>query len=80
MEKDEEYKSVYVGFEVNVQHLQSVLEESGIDSRIKNDYQSGLRAGFAAELQGQAQLMVDIEDYAAAKRIAEETFPADEEE
>ncbi len=80
METNEDYKSVYLGFEVNVQHLQSIFEEAGISSRIKNDFQSGLRSGFAGELPGQAQILVANKDYAEAMRIVEETFPAEEEE
>lgn len=80
METEEEYKTVYVGYEVNVQHLQSIFEETQIDFRVKNEFQSALRAGFSAALPGQAKLLVASRFYVEALKIVEDTFPSDENE
>ena len=80
METETDHISVYMGYEVNVQHLQSLLEEAGIASFVKNDFQSALRAGFSAALPGQSQLLVERNQYERAKQITEDTFPHSEEE
>lgn len=77
MSEEEDYKRVYTGSEVNVQHLQNLLQEQGIPTRIRNDFDSGLRAGFGGGLPGQVLLFAKTSHYDQALRIAEETFPGD---
>lgn len=78
MNEEEEYKRVYTGSEVNVQHLQNLLEEKGIPNRVRNDFDSGLRAGFGGGLPGQVLLFAKTSHYEEALKIAQETFPEDE--
>jgi len=78
-EEKEEYRRVYTGSEVNVQHLQNLLEEQDIPTRVRNDFDSGLRAGFGGGLPGQVLLFAKTEHYDRALRIKEETFPDDKE-
>lgn len=77
MSEEEEYKRVYTGSEVNVQHLQNLLNEQGIPNRVRNDFDSGLRAGFGGGLPGQVLLFAKSSHYDKALRIAKETFPED---
>ena len=75
MSEEIEYQRVYTGSEVNVQHLKTLLEEEGIQTRVRNEFASGLRAGFGGGLPGQVQLFVVTDDVEKAERIAKETFP-----
>lgn len=77
MSTDENYKRVYTGSEVNCQHLQQLFEEKGIPSRIRNDFDSGLRAGFGGGLPGQVQLFAMKSHLDEALNIARTTFPED---
>ena len=75
MDSEEDYKRVYTGSEVNVQYLQDLLEQENIGSRVRNDFDSGLRAGFGGGLPGQVQLFVLSEQYDQALKIVQTTFP-----
>lgn len=75
MNEEEEYKRVYTGSEVNVQHLQNLLEEQNIPTRVRNDFDSGLRAGFGGGLPGQVLLFAKTDHYEKALKITQETFP-----
>ena len=75
MGTEEDFKRVYTGSEVNVHYLQDLLKQQGIGTRIRNDFDSGLRAGFGGGLPGQVQLFVDPLRYEEALRITEDTFP-----
>lgn len=77
MNEDEEYKRVYTGSEVNVQHLQNLLNEENIPNRVRNDFDSGLRAGFGGGVPLQVQLFAKNSHYTEALKIAKETFPED---
>ena len=70
-----ERKRVYTGSEVNVQHLKTILEDEGIQTQVRNEFASGLRAGFGGGLPGQVQLLVITSDFEKAEKIAKETFP-----
>lgn len=72
---EDNFITVYTGFEVNVQHLQSILEEEGIDTMIKNDSESALRAGFGPATPGQVRLMVLESQKIKAMALIERTFP-----
>ncbi|MGB7785031.1 MAG: DUF2007 domain-containing protein [Salinimicrobium sp.] len=78
MDSEDEYKRIYTGSEVNVLHLQNLLSEEDIPTRVRNDFDSGLRAGFGGGLPGQVQLFAPSKDYDKALKIAEETFPNDQ--
>ena len=75
MDTEDDYKRVYTGSEVNVQYLEDLLQQEDIGTRVRNDFDSGLRAGFGGGLPGQVQLFVLSEQYEKAKAIVEATFP-----
>ena len=75
MDTEDDYKRVYTGSEVNVQYLEDLLQQENIGSRVRNDFDSGLRAGFGGGLPGQVQLFVLSEHYDQALKIVQETFP-----
>ncbi|HKJ49459.1 MAG TPA: DUF2007 domain-containing protein [Christiangramia sp.] len=77
MSEEENYKRVYTGPETNVQYLQELFEKEGINSRVRNDFDSGLRAGFGGGLPGQVLLFVWENQFEKAVKIAKETFPKD---
>lgn len=77
MSQDENYQRVYTGSEVNVHFLQDLYQKEGISSRVRNDFDSGLRAGFGGGLPGQVQLFVMKSHYPEARKIAQNTFPED---
>lgn len=77
MSTEETYERVYTGSETNVQYLQEIFEKAGISSRSRNDFESGLRAGFGGGFQGQVQLFVIKSHYDEALKIAKTTFPED---
>lgn len=78
MSDQDEYKWVYTGTEVNVHHLQDLFAKEGISSREKNDFDSGLRAGFGGGMPGQVQLFVVASREQEAREIVQETFPEED--
>lgn len=79
MDIDENFERVYTGSEVNVQYLQELFEKENISSRVRNDFDSGLRAGFGGGLPGQVLLFADSEHLEKARKIVKETFPEENE-
>ena len=77
MSTDETYTRVYTGSEVNVQYLQDLFNKAGFSSRVRNDFDSGLRAGFGGGTPLQVQLFVINSHYDEALKIARSTFPED---
>lgn len=77
MSTEESYERVYTGSEVNVQYLEDLFNKAGISSRVRNDFDSGLRAGFGGGLPGQVQLFVIKSHFDEAQKIAKATFPDD---
>lgn len=77
MSEDQGYEHVYTGPETNVQYLQGIYNEAGLSNMVKNDFDSGLRAGFGGGLPGQVQLFVLSSHYNEALEIAKSTFPED---
>lgn len=77
MSEEGAYKNVYTGPETNVQYLQELFTDEGIESRVRNEFEAGLRAGFGGGLPGQVQLFVTKDRYQEALKIAKSTFPKD---
>lgn len=75
MDSEDDYKRIYTGSEVNVLHLQNLLSEENIPTRVRNDFDSGLRAGFGGGLPGQVQLFTLSEFYDKALKVVRQTFP-----
>lgn len=75
MDTEDDYKRVYTGSEVNVRYLRELLSKAGIATRVRNDFESGLRGGFGGGLPGQVQLFAIASHYDEAKKIARAAFP-----
>ncbi|MCF4101220.1 DUF2007 domain-containing protein [Gillisia sp. M10.2A] len=73
----ESYERVYTGPETNVQYLLELFKKAGFSSRVRNDFDSGLRAGFGGGLPGQVQLFVEKPHVEEAIQLARVTFPED---
>ena len=74
MDTEEKYKRVYTGSDVNVQYLQDLFNKAGISSRVRNDFDSGLRAGFGGGMPGQVQLFVINSHFEEAEKIVKASF------
>ena len=77
MSTNETYERVYTGSDVNVQYLQELFNKSGISNRVRNDMESGLRAGFGGGVPGQVQLFVIKSHFDEAVAIVKSAFPSD---
>ncbi|WP_417887389.1 DUF2007 domain-containing protein [Zunongwangia sp.] len=77
MSTEETYERVYTGSDVNVQYLQELFNNAGISNRVRNDLESGLRAGFGGGVPGQVQLFAIKSHLDEALKIAKVTFPED---
>ncbi len=71
---DSEYERVYTGSAINVQFLQTVLQDSNINSIKRDDFESGLRGGFGGGLPNQVQLFVKKTDADIATPIIEKSL------
>lgn len=74
MSTEENYERVYTGSDVNVQYLQERFNKAGISSRVRNDFDSGLRAGFGGGLPGQVQIFVESTHLEEASKIVTASF------
>ena len=77
MSTEETYERVYTGSEVNVQYLQELFNKSGISNRVRNDMESGLRAGFGGGVPGQVQLFAIKSHFNEAAAIVKSAFPSE---
>ncbi len=77
MSTEDNYERVYTGSEVNVQYLLELFEKAGISCRVRNDFDSGLRAGFGGGLPGQVQLFAIHSHLDEANKIVAATFNED---
>jgi hypothetical protein len=71
---------IYTGTEVAVILLKAKLQESGIPVLIKNDYQSGIMAGFAGGVPSAIDIYIQESDFEKAEPIVNEFMtenPAD---
>ncbi len=62
---ESEYERVYTGSLINVQFLQTLLQDRGINSITRDDMKSGMVAGFGGGVPNHIQLFVkkaDVED------------------
>lgn len=68
-----ELKPVYSGSSLKVKYYQEILQNKGISSFIRNEMESGLRAGFGAGTpENSTRLFVKIEEFEKAQRIIKE--------
>jgi hypothetical protein len=72
MKKADNLIRIYTGSEVLVIILKEQLEEIGISSLIKNDYQSGISVGFVASVPSAIDLYIQESDLPEAEPIINE--------
>ena len=63
---------IFTGTEVSVILLKGKLEESGIPALIKNDYQSGISAGFTGGIPSAIDVYIQESDLTKAEPIVNE--------
>ena len=64
--------NIYSDTELTVSHLKNVLAENGIESMIKNDFESGVSAGFVAGTVSSVDLYVLLKDEERARMVVEQ--------
>ncbi|WP_196890824.1 putative signal transducing protein [Aureivirga marina] len=66
------YIKVYTGSLVLVTHLKTLLSEIGISALVKNDFQSGLMAGFSTGTPDVVEIYILDEDLDKAKPVIDD--------
>ncbi|WP_103072642.1 putative signal transducing protein [Aquimarina sediminis] len=69
-----EYQRIYTGSLINVQFLQTVLQDQGINSITRDDMKSGVIAGFGGGLPDHIQLFVKKIDQEKALTIVKKNL------
>ncbi|MGB5941939.1 MAG: DUF2007 domain-containing protein [Leeuwenhoekiella sp.] len=70
MRQDSSYERLHTGSQIEINYIKNQLEENDIASVLRNDFESGLRAGFGGS-PDQVQLFVKKQDMIPANRILE---------
>lgn len=68
---ESEYERVYTGSLINIQYLQNLLQDSGINTITRDENRSAMMAGFGGSFPNQIQLFVKKTDVANATPIIE---------
>lgn len=66
---ESEYERLYTGSLINIQFLQTLLQEKGINSILRDEMKSGMMAGFGGGIPNHIQLFVKKTDLEAALPI-----------
>jgi len=69
MDDQSKHIRLFTGSLIEIQRLQIDLDEKEIPSMVKNNFQSGLRAGFYGGSPSQVELFIYEEDHEKAKSI-----------
>ena len=72
MSKSNDIKCVFTGNQHEVLILKSILEKEGVSSIIKNDYESGISAGFYGGLKSTIELFIKEIDIDRASPLIED--------
>lgn len=56
---ESQYKRIYTGSFITVQHIQTLLNDQGIPSITRDDMKSGMLAGFGGGVPNHIQLFVE---------------------
>ncbi|WP_430814617.1 putative signal transducing protein [Carboxylicivirga sp. RSCT41] len=67
----EDLINIYSDTELTVSHLKNILADNGIESMIKNDFESGVSAGFVAGTPSSVDLFVFSKDAHRARPIVD---------
>ncbi|MBQ0736545.1 putative signal transducing protein [Aquimarina celericrescens] len=71
---ESEYERVYTGSLVNIQFLQTLLQDRGINSITRDEMKSGMMAGFGGGVPDHIQLFVKKDDMEEALPIIEKSL------
>ncbi len=71
---ESEYERVYTGSLINVQFLQTILQDKGINSITRDDMKSGMMAGFGGGIPDHIQLFVKKTDVKNALPIIKQSL------
>lgn len=66
---DSRYEKIHTGSAIEIQRLQSILEEHGILAIIRNDNESARLAGYALASPDSSRILVDKGDVVKAKHL-----------
>lgn len=77
MKENNKLIRVYTGTEVSVYLLKDMLEQNGISSIIKNDFNSGISAGFAGGVPSAIDIYIKQSDLKNAESIIGEFIKSD---
>jgi hypothetical protein len=72
MENNDNLIRVYTGSEVSIILLKEALEENGIPTMTRNDYDAGLSAGFVGGTPSTLDLFIQKSDIGKAEPIIKE--------
>ncbi len=72
MKKEEDIVKIFTGSTITVNILKEELEEAGIPSLVKNDFDTGIVAGFAGGIPNLADLYVNESDKKRAEPFVKE--------
>ncbi len=79
MKSEKKLARVFTGTEVQVNLLKSELEKEGIFGIIRNDFQSGVMAGFGAGVPSAIDLYIQEHDLERAEPVINEFIRMNEE-
>ena len=65
-------KKLIYGHIVEIEMYKDLLEKSGIECFVKNEFEEASHAGFGSGLPGNADLFVDEQDLVSAEKIVKE--------
>ncbi|WP_439181674.1 putative signal transducing protein [Carboxylicivirga taeanensis] len=68
----EDIVKIYTDTELTISHLKNVLADKGIESMVKNDFESGVSAGFVAGAVNSVDLYVLQKDELRAREVTEQ--------
>lgn len=71
MKRESKLVKAYTGTELTVMLLKTELEKAGIASVIRNDFQSGIRAGFSGRVPSAIDLYIQESDRDEATEVIE---------
>ncbi len=69
MDEKNELLRVYTGTEITANLLKEELEKNGISGMVRNDFKSGVMAGFSGGMPSNADLYINESDFDKAKPI-----------
>lgn len=78
MQEDKGVVRIYTGSEVLVGRLKAILEEAGITSMVRDEFQASISAGFVSGVPSALDLYIQESDVVAAEPILEDFLKINE--